>query len=1601
MTFDPSTAAPVDSGPPAQVPVGKKQAGVLAALAMSPADQANNDRLEATPEAATDYASQVSKLKPPRSPAEATAQADLRAHPPPASSFDPSTAQAFDPASAQPVKTLHGFDAIPRAPGAPPVAAPPPPAPEPSLSDKVLGGIEAGLNIVTSLTSPTNPYQPTTETGKQYAGTVTGAAKTVASIPGQALGIAGGTIGGIAGALATGQYGTQQGAQNVEQSATEGAQTLTPQALAPSTPAEEQGAEAVGDVMNAAAPVLGHAGEMSALHAGAAPVTRMVGDATRAGGAAATEAVGKAGTAVAKGVGKAIGVDPELAKVAQIAGDLKYPLDVRPDQVVGSAKYSKMAGEASSDVPLSGSKNDSNRVAFTKNVIDAINPDETEERLTPAVFADAMNRSGQGIGDITAKTPVPLEDINSQLEALRDHVDTKHSDETAKTINAYIDEIQSKAGDDGTIDGTVLKSINSEIGERARSEADSPLGGQLNDLQAIIQDGVEKNIADPADAKALRDYRRQYAYGKIIEPLVAGTIDGNITPSSLIGRVNSTKLGKHLMATGKAGPLGDLAKVGKLVQEPKSSGTAERSFLYGVATDVGKAAKGTVLYPAANVYNRLGPKLTRAMVGERPKAPGPVEPEPFDPSTSPGAGGPGGGGGPPAGPGPLGDLTPDWTTAPGAGGGGAGPAGGPPGGPAEPGLVRALDEAPPTTGNRKAPLEVPAVPGRPDLPDTLVSGGPAETAATEPSNAAMNEPGAIEARRQQSGAAARQSPAQGPSIAEAQRLLAENPSPEVRKVLEDHIEAAKQLARDRAAQEAKDAQAAQIERTARTTTDPVIQKKLIDEANKLRGAEPIPVGETREGQPPIEAKTPTKPLPVGKVIEGEPAAERVPVGKATEKVLTEQEWRDQFKLGDDDAERAKAVAQALQHDPEAVEKAAVQHEKSPRAFDRVIQEINDANEAKPPPGGGEGVPAAAAEPGETVRPGEGGAPVRGEPAGDAVPAAERGAEGVAQPEPGAAVPAADEHAGADSVPAAGPDSVSAAGGRQDAGGQENSGAAGVTDLRGYGYAIVKDGKLVESGTLPSPKFAAADETTSLDYFKRKADAAGGDLYVGGYPDQPAWTPPTDRIFGMTWDELKARQQRGRSSAPMIRKMPTDAVRVYEGKPNDTSTTGPGDADRVRGQGQTPLKGELSDEAFQVEKKSLAQKAVGDNFDRDKAVAALPEAVRNDPLFRPEKAGARDVGASDAVWQKLQDFSRQEGLPDYSLNADDLGNVIVGKPLSPDQFAKVAKYADDNDLGVYVLKNAAGEDVADVKAMRAAGFESAQGLGLYGNGRHVESSIPPGRAAYVYKPRGFSEFLFRSGEASAKPFNNAAELESHLREQLGNKLIDGLQAQGLLRFANSEAEGRRGARGMMKQNINELSDMSDTHATLFYNMLAPGDAAGTLMHELGEHFGMIRLLGKDRYKVFLNEVRELGKSSDPEIKAAWDDVADRYVLKPTDKGDAQFMGGNRANPLKYADTSNPNFLREVAAKLIETKPDLPFVRRVINDIRVFFYTHFGTTLGSSVDASLIRGLGAAALRKAGEGKLEGQTATAKLALAAKSYAPMVAKRSDGFPPLYTQ
>lgn len=754
------------------------------------------------------------------------------------------------------------------------------PAAPPTFSQKVTGAVEAGLNLVTGLVGG-------------LVGGVTGTARTVYQGGEAAAGAVKRKLQGLPPqemaprpSLLQNQTEDSQGIAAGLKRMVSGPMDLR-EAQTPDTELGQQYTEAMTPAVETAMGAAGLHGTMGpagGVKAGAEGFRRMAGSTPEAG--VVNAGLQKAGDAARSGTRSLIGVDPELAKIAQTAGALKYPIKVRPDQIVENAKYTKLVGEASSNVPMSGSARAENQVAFTRNLIDMLNPDEAKaDRLTPLVFDKAMTRSGEGIGEITARTPVPEADIAPGLRGVKAGL-SKATPDNRNIVHAYIDDIVKAAEEgNGVIDGTQLKEINSEIGKQARANTDNDLGRYLNNLQDVLQDAIERN-ATPEDVPALRDFRRQYAYGKIIEPMVAKAIDGKVSPTELMSRVTATKRGKHFMARAMGGPIGDLAKVGQLIKEPGTSNTAERGLVLGALGGGATIEPHTAaaVYGGANAYNRLGPMVTQALVrgskDERAK-PAPEAP-PAEPGTTLGAADEDHPRGPAPAGSPLGDLTPEWETAPGASGAADVPA-------IEPtGLVPAVGEKPITrfvpsaaeeTPRRAAGSEIPAVPGRPDLPDSMLTGRPAESAATDRSNAAMLEPGTQEAMR---------------------RAQAE-------------VDAAARAA--------------------------------------------IPVGEVREGQPEIAGSKTPKPgsIPTGKATEGQPeiktsTPKKIPAGEATElapeTIELGRKWQREYKLGDDDVQRAHAVARAFDHDPEAVAEAAAKHDSNPTAFDREIERINAERTAR-------------------------------------------------------------------------------------------------------------------------------------------------------------------------------------------------------------------------------------------------------------------------------------------------------------------------------------------------------------------------------------------------------------------------------------------------------------------------------------------------------------------------------------------------------------------------------------------------------------------------------------------------------------------------------
>lgn len=536
-------------------------------------------------------------------------------------------------------------------------------------------------------------------------------------------------------------------------------------------------------------------------------------------------------------------------------------------------KFMKIIGETAENVPLAGggSLRAKRREAFNLALAKQMDPETDITVLDDASFKQLQDAAGERIGEISSKYQVPAADFGDLMTLDRARRGTP---DTKAVVQAWAEDLKKIAEENGGfVPGDTLRRLRTEVQTQARE-----MRANKADVAAVLDDVVHRfddalaNVAADADVAALTDARRRYAISKVLEPLVARHPDGNFAPSALKSIMAQKSGGKQRrMARGEAGELGEYARIGQeLLKELPSSGTAERNLVYsGVGAGAGAGAafaeplSAAAIYAGSAIYNLVGPRVVKRLVDAQRRRDAPTPegrpPEPTlgrgfeDVSQRP----------EPGGEAPLGDLTPEWGTTPGAApaaAGGMDPAG----------LVPALGEEAPSTGTRvdmrtRAGQEIPAVPGRPDLPDTLVSGAPAESAATEPANAAMVTPGAIEARRQQGMAAVERAaaaeraepvpvgeateitpesvkPAPGMPdepipVGEATEITPENvkPAPEVK----EHPEVAKirqDIAKKREAEAKKQAAADELRAAAAAETDPEVEAALIKRADAIAPA---------------------------------------------------------------------------------------------------------------------------------------------------------------------------------------------------------------------------------------------------------------------------------------------------------------------------------------------------------------------------------------------------------------------------------------------------------------------------------------------------------------------------------------------------------------------------------------------------------------------------------------------------------------------------------------------------------------------------------------------------------------------------------------------
>lgn len=310
---------------------------------------------------------------------------------------------------------------------------------------------------------------------------------------------------------------------------------------------------------------------------------------------------------------------PETRKqVARQARDMG--IDLSPAQLSDS-RFLKWAQSMLRSIPFTGAQGRYQQQVGQFNRALTRTVGENAESLTPELNAAVKARQSATYDDLTSRTAVKVDDtlikrLSSIAEGARINTDAK------KAVEDAIDALYSQAttGKGGVvIPGEAFQAFDSQLGGMIK--AGGPLSYHLGMVQGAVRNALEKSVS-AKDADMWRQLRREYGARKTLTPLVAKAEGGMIQPGQVMGAVTNTAAAKEAMATGRRGDLGTLARVGQLIKEPPSSGSAERGLvgtMLGGATFIDPVTGGMTA-ASLNLLSRGidSRSLARLMIQENP-----------------------------------------------------------------------------------------------------------------------------------------------------------------------------------------------------------------------------------------------------------------------------------------------------------------------------------------------------------------------------------------------------------------------------------------------------------------------------------------------------------------------------------------------------------------------------------------------------------------------------------------------------------------------------------------------------------------------------------------------------------------------------------------------------------------------------------------------------------------------------------------------------------------------------------------------------------------------------------------------------------------------
>lgn len=300
------------------------------------------------------------------------------------------------------------------------------------------------------------------------------------------------------------------------------------------------------------------------------------------------------------------GVSPAVANLAKTAeGKFDIPISAAK---ISSSPFIKHLDSLLSKIPFTGNlaKDDAARTAFTRAVSRTFGADS--DSLTPEVMKAARTRIGQTFDDVAKNTAIKADDaFVSNLTKIANEIPSVVAESEAAPLRTQIQNILSKVGDDGVIDGKAYQTLTSKGSplDRVMSSSDSNIRHYAGQIRETLDDALERS-ASPEALQSLRQARLEWKNMRTVQDLAAKAgIEGEISPALLLGAVKKSY--KDMPYSG-AGDVGELAQIGqRFLKEAPTSGTAERLQTLNMLRGAGLFGGGLMAgNPAAAVGTVLG-----------------------------------------------------------------------------------------------------------------------------------------------------------------------------------------------------------------------------------------------------------------------------------------------------------------------------------------------------------------------------------------------------------------------------------------------------------------------------------------------------------------------------------------------------------------------------------------------------------------------------------------------------------------------------------------------------------------------------------------------------------------------------------------------------------------------------------------------------------------------------------------------------------------------------------------------------------------------------------------------------------------------------------